>query len=54
MKENKDGDIGIFGFVVMAIFSVFSIWFLVFIENKNGFSVLLSNVVFRFSYFESR
>ena len=51
--ENKEGDIGIFGFVVFG-FSVFSIRFLVFIENNSGFSVLLSNVVFGFSYFESK
>ena len=31
----------------------FSIRFSVFVENNSGFSVLLSNVVFGFSYFES-
>ena len=34
-----------------ADFSFFSIWFSVFIENMSGFSVLLSDVLFRFSYF---
>ena len=32
-------------------FSLFSIWFSVFVKNTSGFSVLLSNVVFGFSYF---
>ena len=35
-------------------FSFFSIRFWVFVENNSGFSVLLSNVVFGFSYFESK
>ena len=35
-----------------ADFSFFSIQFSVFVENNSGFSVLLSNVVFGFSYFE--
>ena len=34
-----------------ADFSFFSIWFSVFVENTSGFSVLLSNVLFGFSYF---
>ena len=34
-----------------ADFSFFSIWFSVFVENMSGFSVLLSDVLFRFSYF---
>ena len=34
-----------------ADFSFFSIRFSVFVENNSGFSVLLSNVVFGFSYF---
>ena len=37
-----------------ADFSLFSIRFSVFVENNSGFSVLLSNVVFAFSYFESK
>ena len=37
-----------------ADFSFFSIWFSVFVENNSGFSVLLSNVVFGFCYFESK
>ena len=37
-----------------ADFSFFSIRFSVFVENNSGFSVLLSNVVFGFSYFESK
>ena len=32
-------------------FSFFSIWFLVFVKNTSGFSVLLSNVLFGFFYF---
>ena len=42
-----------FGFGVrfgLRIFSFFSIRFSVFVENNSGFSVLLSNVVFGFSY----
>ena len=35
-------------------FSFFSIRFSVFVENNSGFSDLLSNVVFGFSYFESK
>ena len=35
-------------------FSFLSIRFSVFVENDSGFSVLLSNVVFGFSYFESK
>ena len=35
-----------------ADFSFFSIRFSGFVENNSGFSVLLSNVVFGFSYFE--
>ena len=68
----KEGDIGIFGFAVLAIFQIrfsvfrfwcsfrfvdfsfFSIRFSVFVENNSAFSVLLSNVVFGFSYFESK
>ena len=34
-----------------ADFSFFSVWFSVFVENTSGFSVLLSNVLFGFSYF---
>ena len=34
-----------------ADFSFFSIWFSVFVENMRDFSVLLSDVLFRFSYF---
>ena len=37
-----------------ADFPFFSIWFSVFVENNSSFSVLLSNVVFGFSYFESK
>ena len=40
--------------VLFADFSFFSIRFSVFVENNSGFSVLLSNVVFGFSYFESK
>ena len=32
-------------------FSFFSIWFSVFVKNTNGFSVLVPDVVFGFSYF---
>ena len=32
-------------------FSFFSIWFSVFVKNTSGFSVLVPNVVFGFSYF---
>ena len=32
-------------------FSFFSIWFSVFVKNTGGFSVLVSNVVFGFSFF---
>ena len=31
-------------------FPFFSIWFLVFMKNTNGFSVLISNMIFGFSY----
>ena len=34
-----------------ADFSFFSIWFSVFVKNTSGFSVLVLNVVFGFSYF---
>ena len=34
-----------------ADFSFFSIWFSVFVKNTSGFSVLVPNVVFSFSYF---
>ena len=34
-----------------ADFSFFSIWFSVFVEITSGFSVLLSDVLFGFSYF---
>ena len=34
-----------------ADFSVFSIWFSVFLKNTSGFSVLVPGVVFGFSYF---
>ena len=34
-----------------ADFSFFSIWFSVFVENTSGFSVLVPDVVFGFSYF---
>ena len=34
-----------------ADFSFFSIWFLVFVKNTSGFSVLVPNVVLGFSYF---
>ena len=37
-----------------ADFSFFNIRFSVFVENNSGFSGLLSNVVFGFSYFESK
>ena len=37
-----------------ADFSFFSIPFSAFAENNSGFSVSLSNVVFEFSYFESK
>ena len=43
-----------FGFSVLvfnADFSCFSIWFSVFIKNASGFSVLVPDVVFGFSYF---
>ena len=48
-----------FGFSVLlslrsADFSFFSIRFSVFVENNRSFSVLLCNVVFVFSYFESK
>ena len=36
-----------------ADFSFFSIWFSVFVKNTSGFSVLVPNVVFGFSYFFS-
>ena len=32
-------------------FSLFSIWFSVFVKNTSGFSVLLSDVLFGFYYF---
>ena len=32
-------------------FLLFSIWFSVFVKNTSGFSVLVSDVVFGFSYF---
>ena len=60
----EEGYIGIFGFAVLAIFldrfwcslrfadfSLFIIWFSVFVQNMSGFSVLLSDVLFRFSSF---
>ena len=31
-------------------FPFFSIWFLVFMKNTNGFSVLISNMILGFSY----
>ena len=34
-----------------ADFSFFSTWFSVLVENNSGFSVLLSSVIFGFSYF---
>ena len=34
-----------------ADFSFFSIWFSVFVKNTSGFSVLVTSVVFAFSYF---
>ena len=34
-----------------ADFSFFSIWFSVFVKNTSGFSVLVPDVVFGFSYF---
>ena len=34
-----------------ADFLFFSIWFSVFVKNTSGFSVLVPNVVFGFSYF---
>ena len=34
-----------------AEFSFFSIWFSVFVKNTSGFSVLVPDVVFGFSYF---
>ena len=34
-----------------ADFSCFSIWFSVFIKNASGFSVLVPDVVFGFSFF---
>ena len=37
----------------LADFSFFSIWFSVFVKNTSGFSVLVPNVVFGFSYFFS-
>ena len=46
-----------FGFSVLVVIAVcgffffLSIWFSVFVENMSGFSVLLSDVLFRFSYF---
>jgi len=43
-----------FGFGVhygLQIFSFFGIWFLVFVKNTSSFSVLVSDVVFCFSYF---
>ena len=46
-----------FGFGVrfgLRIFRFLSIRFWVFVENNSGFSVLLSIVVFGFSYFESK
>ena len=42
-----------FGFVVhcgFADFPLFSIWFSVFAKNTNGFSDLISDAVFGFSY----
>ena len=43
-----------FGFGVhcgLRIFPFFCIWFSVFVTNTSGFSVLVSDVVFGFSYF---
>ena len=34
-------------------FSFFNVWFSVFVKNASGFSVLVPNVVFGFSYFFS-
>ena len=46
-------DFGFWVLVFVSVFLFFSIRFSVFVENNSGFSVLLSNVVFGFSYFES-
>ena len=37
--------------LLFADFSFFSIWFSVFVKNTSGFSVLVPDVVFGFSYF---
>ena len=37
--------------MVIADFSFFSIWFSVLVKNTSGFSVLVPDVVFGFSYF---
>ena len=45
-----EGGIEIFGFAVLASdFPLFSIWISVFAKNTNGFSDLISDVVFCFS-----
>ena len=40
-----------FSILRFADFSFFSIWFSVFVKNTSGFSVLVPDVVFVFSYF---
>ena len=52
----KDFGFSVLVFVAVAVadFLFFSIRFSVFVENNSGFSVLLSDVVFGFSYFESK
>ena len=42
---------GFGGHCGLRIFPFFSIWFSVFVKNTSGFSVLLPDVVFGFSYF---
>ena len=47
----KDFGFSVLVFIAVCGVFVFSIWFSVFVENTSGFSVLLSNVLFGFSYF---
>ena len=46
----KDFGFSVLVFIAVCRFSLFSIWFSVFVKNTSGFSVLVSDVGFGFSY----
>ena len=47
----KDFGFSVLVFIAVCGFSFFGIWFSVFVEITSGCSVLLSDMVFGFSYF---